>query len=60
MFGLLYASLKYFALGLVIGLLTAPRTGSESRQLLRERGWSAARDMLSSFESRRGRATTGE
>lgn len=53
MFSLLYASLKYFALGLVIGLLTAPRTGAESRQMLRERGWSAARDMFSSFESRR-------
>jgi hypothetical protein len=39
MFRLLYASLKYFSLGLVIGLLTAPRTGRESRRLV----WDQAR-----------------
>jgi hypothetical protein len=47
--GLLYASLKYFALGLVVGLLTAPRPGGESRRILWERVQSQFSDLFSSL-----------
>jgi hypothetical protein len=40
MYKMFYASLRFFALGLVLGLLTAPRTGRDSRRLL----WSQAND----------------
>lgn len=40
--GMIYTSLKYFALGLVIGLLTAPRPGVESRHVL----WRSLRSAL--------------
>jgi len=46
---LIYTALKYFALGLLLGLLTAPRSGMESRRLLREMGFSAAKNLRPSF-----------
>jgi gas vesicle protein len=61
MFKLLYASLKYFALGLVIGLLTAPRPGNESRRLLQDQIAAVVQDTFSSMFSRRrtsGRSTS--
>ncbi len=44
-----YTAIKYLAIGLLIGLLTAPRSGVESRRLLKERGLSAAKDLLASL-----------
>jgi hypothetical protein len=46
MLRLTFATLKYFALGLILGLLTAPRSGVESRNLLMSKGFSAAKDIL--------------
>ena len=57
MFKLLYASLKYFALGLVIGLLTAPRPGHESRRLLQDQIGTTVQDWFSSLGGGRTRTT---
>ena len=41
MFGVLRATLRAFAVGVVVGMLFAPRPGSETRKMLNERiaGW---------------------
>ncbi len=56
MFKLLYASLKYFVLGLVLGLLTAPRTGRDSRRLLWDQAYGMAKDWLGGWGQRAGRS----
>ncbi|MDA8217576.1 MAG: YtxH domain-containing protein [Dehalococcoidales bacterium] len=48
MLRLAYTAIKYFAIGLLIGLFTAPRSGTESRRLLRDKGMSAVKDILPS------------
>lgn len=58
MFKLAYTAIKYLAIGLLIGLLTAPRSGVESRRLLRERGLFAAKDLLPSLGNARGSQRT--
>ena len=37
MFALLRTSLRFFVVGFVVGSLFAPRSGSETRQMLREK-----------------------
>jgi hypothetical protein len=37
MFALLRASLRFFAVGFIVGTLFAPRSGAETRQMLREK-----------------------
>lgn len=37
MFGLINAALRAFAVGLVVGVLFAPRPGAETRRMLNER-----------------------
>lgn len=59
MFRLAYTAVKYFTVGLLLGLLTAPRSGLESRRLLRDKGLAAARDMLPSLGSGRRGGTPG-
>ena len=41
MFGIVRATLRAFAVGVVIGILFAPRPGAETRKMLNERiaGW---------------------
>ena len=41
MFGIVRATLRAFAVGVVIGMLFAPRPGAETRKMLNERiaGW---------------------
>jgi hypothetical protein len=37
MFGLIRASLRFFVAGFVVGTLVAPRSGAETRRMLREK-----------------------
>ncbi len=53
MFRLLFAGARYFAIGLLLGLLTAPRAGTESRRLLRDKGMGLARDLWPGASVRR-------
>ncbi|MHB1132062.1 MAG: YtxH domain-containing protein [Chloroflexota bacterium] len=57
MFKLLYASLKYFSLGLVIGLLTAPRSGRESWRMLRDQASTVSKGMFNGGKT--GTTSTG-
>ena len=46
MFGLVRATLRAFAVGLVIGVLFAPRPGVETRKMLNERLAAAVNSLL--------------
>ncbi len=46
MFRTPWTAIKYLLLGMVLGLLIAPRSGEETRRLLRERGATWLRETL--------------
>ena len=46
MFALLRTSLRFFVVGFVVGALFAPRSGAETRQMLREKFTVIANQML--------------
>lgn len=53
MFGLTFTALKYLALGMVLGLLLAPRRGVESRCIVMDQGMAAVKGVFSSVGTRR-------
>ena len=46
MFGLMRATLRAFAIGLVVGVLFAPRPGAETRKMVSERFAAAVNSLL--------------
>jgi hypothetical protein len=46
MFALLRTSLRFFVIGFVVGTLFAPRSGAETRQMLREKFTIVANQIL--------------
>ena len=46
MFGLVRAAFRAFVIGVVVGVLFAPRAGSETRQMLNERFTSLVNQLL--------------
>lgn len=51
-------AIKYFTIGLLAGLLLAPRKGDETRKLLMERGKEYAQDIMNVAEDTAREAKT--